>query len=172
MRPEKDDISCPKRAVRLPEKGSRRDAVVAIEAHDETELADMETDLATIGRTQVHVVLVEDPAPSRRRITPARTPQRALRCVSSGYLADGCSCRSAIPADVVTAVWRREQPAGDGRDGFFRFAWRGGVWLAYGRADGGVRGVYCPEHSAEREERSFAQLIMSSPPAADLLATA
>ena len=80
---------------------------------------------------------------------------RLLRCVSSGYLADGCSCRATIPASVVTAAWTAEVDRTRMRDDrFFRFAWRGGVWLAFGLRDGHVRGVYCPEHSAERAERS------------------
>jgi hypothetical protein len=38
-------------------------------------------------------------------------------------------------------------------DQFFRFMWRGAEWLAYGLRDGRVRGVYCPEHNAQRSER-------------------
>jgi len=76
-----------------------------------------------------------------------------LRCVSSGYLSDGCSCRLSIPSSVVTAAWRveRERGAVCG-DRLFHFAWRGEVWLAYGLRDGRVRGVYCPTHRAERDE--------------------
>jgi len=78
---------------------------------------------------------------------------RPLRCVSSGYLAGGCSCRSIIPAGVVLAAWARElklSPA----ERFFRFAWHGEEWLAFGLADGRIRGVYCPTHRAERDARS------------------
>jgi hypothetical protein len=83
-------------------------------------------------------------------------PDSSLRCVSSGYLADGCSCRSSIPADVVAAAWEEELERGGVQgDRFFRFAWHGGVWLAYGLKNGRVRGVYCPSHNAERDERSF-----------------
>lgn len=79
---------------------------------------------------------------------------RLLRCVSSGYLADGCSCRSAIPSSVVSAAWASVlDRGGQAEDRFFRFAWRGGVWLGFGMQDGRVRGVYCPEHSAARAER-------------------
>ena len=78
-----------------------------------------------------------------------------LRCVSSGYLSDGCSCRLRIPATVVIAAWRVELERGDARDEcFFYFAWHGDVWLAYGLRGGQVRGVYCPKHRAEREEHS------------------
>jgi hypothetical protein len=77
-----------------------------------------------------------------------------LRCVSSGYLAGGCSCRCTIPAGAVIAAWARELEKAPG-ERFFHFAWGGGEWLAYGLEDGLVRGVYCPDHSAERDERSF-----------------
>lgn len=78
----------------------------------------------------------------------------ALQCVSSGYLSGGCSCPRTIPAAVVIAAWARELEKGSG-ERFFHFAWGGGEWLAYGLPDGLVRGVYCPDHSAERDERSF-----------------
>ena len=77
-----------------------------------------------------------------------------LRCVSSGYLTGGCSCPRTIPAGAVIAAWRRELEKAPG-ERFFHFAWGGGEWLAYGLEDGLVRGVYCPDHSAERDERSF-----------------
>jgi hypothetical protein len=78
---------------------------------------------------------------------------RALRCVSSGYLTDGCSCSSRVPAAVATLAWRGERQCGRPHEGFFYFAWRGGVWLAYGLPGGEVRGVYCPAHRSEREHR-------------------
>lgn len=83
-----------------------------------------------------------------------------LRCVSSGYLEHGCSCTARVPGGVAVAAWRRVLgSAGARADGFFRFAWRGEVWLAYGLIDGCVRGVYCPEHSAQRERRAFAAML-------------
>ncbi len=83
-----------------------------------------------------------------------------LRCVSSGYLADECSCQATIPSTVVTAAWTSEQELlGAHEDRFFRFAWRGGVWFAFGISDGSVRGVYCPTHSAARAERSFVHSV-------------
>lgn len=95
-------------------------------------------------------------APGRRRSAHVDAFDPQLRCVSNGYLSGGCSCRSSIPASVISAAWDIELARGDaGGDRFFRIAWRGGVWLAYGLQDGGVRGVYCPSHSAERDERSF-----------------
>jgi hypothetical protein len=79
----------------------------------------------------------------------------ALRCVSSGYLAGGCSCPSTIPSRVVAAAWARQQARGEtGQDGMFRFGWQGELWLAFGTA-GRVRGVYCPTHMAEREARTI-----------------
>jgi hypothetical protein len=85
-----------------------------------------------------------------------RGVERLLRCVSSGYLADECSCRATIPGSVVASAWASEQDLlGSREDRFFRFAWRGGVWFAFGLSDGSVRGVYCPTHSAARAERSF-----------------
>ena len=79
--------------------------------------------------------------------------QRPLRCVSSGYLTDGCSCSARVPAAAAIAAWQRELERGRRRDGFFHFSWHGGVWLAYGLPGGQVRGVYCPAHRSEREQR-------------------
>ena len=77
---------------------------------------------------------------------------RPLRCVSSGYLAEDCSCECAVPAGVAEAAWARELALeGSGEDRLFHFAWRGEVWLAYGLAGGEIRGVYCPTHRAARE---------------------
>ena len=78
---------------------------------------------------------------------------RPLRCVSSGYLSDGCSCSARVPVAVAIAAWHRGLERGGPHDGFFHFAWRGGVWLAYGVPAGQVRGVYCPAHRCEREQR-------------------
>ena len=93
-----------------------------------------------------------------RRIMRMRSPENPpLRCVSSGYLSDGCSCRATIPTGVVTDAWAREQRAGVRGDHYFHFTWRAEVWLAFGLSDGRIRGVYCPEHSAERDRRSVDQ---------------
>jgi hypothetical protein len=78
-----------------------------------------------------------------------------LRCVSSGYLSGGCSCRETVPAAVVDAAWAREVAhVGSAEDRFFHFACEGEVWLALGMADGEIRGVYCPTHRAERDARA------------------
>lgn len=79
-----------------------------------------------------------------------------LRCVSSGQL-DGCSCRSRIAKDVVLRAWSRElEASGESEARFFHFIADDGVWMAYGLADGDVRGVYCPSHNSQRAERSRA----------------
>jgi hypothetical protein len=79
--------------------------------------------------------------------------ERPLRCVWTSHPDHEHCCRSPIPARVVTAAWSRELELGRTCAGFFHFAYHGRVWLAYGMPDGGVRGVYCPTHRAEREER-------------------
>jgi len=79
-----------------------------------------------------------------------------LSCVSNGSL-DGCSCRSQISKGVVARAWARELEAGGEREArFFHFISAGGVWMAYGLADGDVRGVYCPAHNSQRAERTRA----------------
>jgi hypothetical protein len=90
---------------------------------------------------------------------PAREPDSsdALRCLSSGYLAERGRCERRIPERVVESAWRSELAAGSSREGFFRLTWRGGQWLAYGHPDGHVRGVYCPEHAADRDQRAVAE---------------
>ena len=88
-------------------------------------------------------------------IAPEHCLDSELRCVSSGYLADGCSCRSTVPASIASAAWAHQRERTPAReDQFFSFMWRGGEWLGYGLRDGRVRGVYCPEHSAMRAQRS------------------
>ncbi len=81
------------------------------------------------------------------------TVERPLRCVWTSHPDHQHCCRSLIPARAVAAAWRRELELGRTGAGFFHFAWRERVWLAYGLPDGSVRGVYCPSHRAEREER-------------------
>lgn len=76
-----------------------------------------------------------------------------LRCVWSGFPSHERSCRSRIPASVVVRAWHREMQLKGTEEGFFHFSWRSGVWLGYGLGDGGVRGVYCPTHRAERADR-------------------
>lgn len=85
----------------------------------------------------------------------AEREDRPLRCVSSGYMSGGCSCRAVVPAGVVFAAWAQElERTSVPVDCFFRFVWRGELWLAFGLANGHIRGVYCPTHRAERDARS------------------
>jgi hypothetical protein len=80
---------------------------------------------------------------------------RPLECVWSSL--DGCSCGVSIPIEAVASAWARElDTTGDLDDRFFHFIWEGGVWVAYGLADGQVRGVQCPSHSSERAARCHA----------------
>jgi hypothetical protein len=107
----------------------------------------------------------------RRRTLRSSRMELPLRCVSSGYLSDGCSCPRTIPADVVIAAWARELERAGG-ERFFHFAWRDGMWLAYGLDNGLVRGVYCPDHSAERDERSYSYGSRQNPSARQIVVSA
>jgi hypothetical protein len=108
-----------------------------------------------------------------RRAAREASSQQPLQCVSSGYLGDGCSCRSLIPAAVVAAAWCEERRRGGGRgDRFFRFTWEGGTWLAYGLCEGRIRGVYCPDHSAARDERASVAHAPLAVPAGSLMLSA
>ena len=111
-------------------------------------------DIATTETSEGFDALLEGFIP-RRAIVPAERAACELRCASSGYLGDGCRCHFTIPEHVVVEAWQRERSFGFCADRFFRVFWRDEVWLAYGIADGTVRGVHCPDHRAEREERSF-----------------
>lgn len=83
------------------------------------------------------------------------TGRHLLKCVWTSHPDHERCCRLRIPAGVVDAAWLEELELNPWHEGFFHFAWRGDVWLAYGLADGRVRGVYCPAHRAERDARSF-----------------
>lgn len=104
-------------------------------------------------------VAAMSPSAGRQESADPHTPatETELRCVWTGDPVYGCSCTSSIPADVVTAAWSRELERLDvAADRFFRFTWRDDIWLAYGLVDGRVRGVHCPPHRAEREQRAVA----------------
>jgi hypothetical protein len=67
--------------------------------------------------------------------------------------------RHGAPVHVVEAAWRRELERGcTHREGFFRLTWRDGQWLGYGLHDGRVRGVYCPAHAADGDQRALAAI--------------
>jgi hypothetical protein len=76
--------------------------------------------------------LAEAP-PTRDTQPPAGlVSSRSIRCVASGYLADGCSCGSTVPVHVLVSAWASERDSGVLGDGFFRFDFNGEVWLSYG----------------------------------------
>jgi hypothetical protein len=60
-----------------------------------------------------------------------------------------------VPAAVAAAAWEHERLAHPGEDRMFQFEFRGGTWLAFGVKNGGVRGVYCPQHNARRAEHYY-----------------
>lgn len=92
------------------------------------------------------------PAPGARPALECEPVEdTALRCVSSGYAQEGCSCARRIPRGVVLAAWHSAAAATG--EGFFEVDWEGGRWLSYGRSDGTVAGVYCPTHSLARATR-------------------
>ncbi len=99
------------------------------------------------------------------RITTVEFP---LRCVWSSHSDHDHSCQARIPARAVAAAWQRELELGRVCAGFFHFAWREEAWLGFGLPDGSVRGVYCPAHRAEREERLGydPELVLTAPAAA------
>jgi hypothetical protein len=158
--PEKDDMG-------LPAKGSRGET-------------DMKRKAATIQTSPLERRLqAPQSAPRVRLVQPVarlaehRTargrvaaPQPQLRCVASGYTSEGGSCHTHIPASVVIGAWARQRRRGTAGEGFFHFSWRGEIWLGYGLADGAVRGVYCPTHAAQRDERSARSSVAALPPAA------
>jgi hypothetical protein len=103
--------------------------------------------------------------------SPAGAPSprgavRSLQCLSSGYLTGGRRCERHVPADVVEAGWREELARGSAPgEGFFRLACADGQWLGYGYPDGRVRGVYCPAHAADRDQRAFDAIAAGGSPA-------
>ena len=84
---------------------------------------------------------------------------RTLQCLSTGYLSGGRRCECVIPETVVGEEWRRELERGWTQgEAFFRLTWENEEWLGYGHRDGTVKGVYCPAHAAERDQRAFASI--------------
>jgi hypothetical protein len=93
---------------------------------------------------------------------------RPLECVWSSL--DGCSCGASIPTDAVARAWERELDAtGELEDRFFHLIWEGGVWVAFGLADGAVRGVHCPSHNNERAAHSHAARFGEGPGAGEIV---
>ncbi len=154
--PEKDDMSCPKRAIATQPAIRKIDG--GSEDMDEPQQHGMRISrgetIADWDRAFAHVVAELESRESHRA---AQEPSEVLRCVSSGYLDGGCSCPASVPADVAAAAWHGELARGEERDDrFFRFTWQGETWRGYGLRDGCIRGVYCPAHSAERDRRALA----------------
>jgi hypothetical protein len=151
--PEKDDMDCPNREDQLPGAGrGSGERAVTFRGRARLDAAAGADPSPTGQQRPISVSALESLVAGPPRQVPQRADERALRCVSSGYLSHGCPCEAEVPAEVVVAAWARERTSGRG-DRFFKFVWHGGVWLGYGLRNGRVRGVYCPEHSAERAER-------------------
>ena len=90
---------------------------------------------------------------SERATVKVKLDELPLQCVWTRHPIDDHRCQARVPVRRVAGAWRRELELGGERADFFHFDWRGEEWLAYGLPDGTVRGVYCPTHRAEREER-------------------
>jgi hypothetical protein len=109
-----------------------------------------------IGAAQVPATSPSSGRPERAD-AHSSSVQVELHCVWTGDPASDCSCASSIPEGVVTAAWRQELEQDDVlADRFFHITWQDDVWLAYGLVDGGIRGVHCPAHRAERQQRAAA----------------
>jgi hypothetical protein len=93
------------------------------------------------------------------------TAETALRCVWTSHPHSERRCGERVPMETMVKAWKAEKEGCDMSEGFFRFSWRGGVWLGYGLPDGRVRGVYCPTHTAERDARALPAKPSASPQA-------
>jgi hypothetical protein len=150
-------MDCPKRETRAQEAASargRRDRATG-------PLRVLEMQSASTPRPAAEAEPL-DPFTARlaaREAARANPPAAHLRCVSSGYPSHGGHCGATVPEEVATAAWEQERQDCLVGDRFFQFSWRGEAWLAFGVDGKGVRGVYCPAHSAERTKRSFMQLL-------------
>jgi hypothetical protein len=146
-------VSSEKTDMKLPEKDAANDRPDARQQAKERHMQGFQTDPVP-SRPDVEFAAPVADLASRRvaRQSPSDPP---LRCVSSGYLSDGCSCPVTIPAGVVADAWASQKRAGVHGDRFFHFTWRSAVWLAYGLKNGRIRGVYCPQHCTERDLRSL-----------------
>jgi hypothetical protein len=152
--PEMDDMKRPKRELELPQQGRGRAERAESSKGVASKPAPTGVPLAGGPARPVSVAQLE------AIVSPPTVPAigesndyRVLRCVASGYMSRECSCKAGVPARAVVAAWGLERRH-DRRERFFTFMWRGQTWLAYGLRNGCVRGVYCPEHRAERDERA------------------
>jgi hypothetical protein len=153
MSSEKNDTACPLRADEPRKHRDMRNEPAEISR----KVAVMDTAVTLRRRFGECVELARmgpDALASRALSPGARPAEQSLRCVWTRHLRDGRSCGTHVPLATVRAAWQRELARGRaGGRGFFHFAWRGEAWLAYGLPNGEVRGVYCPAHRAQREER-------------------
>jgi hypothetical protein len=139
MSSEKHDMDCPIGTQRTTEHGP-----IGAEGPGAAAVAVLHADRATIERRLDKTI-------------GGGVSELPLRCVWSG--AESCSCNARVARHVVAGAWRRELDAGGEREArFFHFIHDGGVWMAYGLADGDVRGVYCPSHNSQRAARTRATL--------------
>lgn len=90
---------------------------------------------------------------SPKRAVRIKLDELPLQCVWTRHPTNDHRCAARVPARRAAGAWRHELELGGVRADFFHFEWRGEEWLAYGLPDGEVRGVYCPTHRAEREQR-------------------
>jgi hypothetical protein len=121
--------------------------------------------------------VVAAPVVAAPRLRIAEPTELPLRCVWTDHLDNRSRprcCNARIPARTVAAAWRGELALGRTQAGFFHFVWRGRVGLGYGLPDGTVRGVYCPAHRAEREERLGydPELVLPAQPASTIVPVA
>lgn len=141
--------------MRRPDRAARPDRAVAegvdrAVGFDVDGMAGIEADGARIDVDGAGIEVQTAVGADVKVLTTLKLP---LRCVWTSHPHNDHCCHARIPARAVTDAWRRELALGRTCAGFFHFVWRGRVWLAYGLPDGSVRGVYCPAHRAEREER-------------------
>jgi hypothetical protein len=127
--------------------------------HTQTALRLEPLSTAPAPRRQCEVVSIDELALARqRRVAPdAERSPLTLRCVHSGHLDGGGSCSETVPAEVAAGAWQADRLERLLNDGFFQFQWRGEAWIGYGISDGTVRGVYCPQHNAERTAHYYHQ---------------
>ena len=90
---------------------------------------------------------------SPERAVKVKVEELPLQCVWTRHPTHDHRCQARVPARRAASAWWRELQLGGARAGFFNFNWRGEEWLSYGLSSGEVRGVYCPAHRAEREQR-------------------
>ncbi|HUB36353.1 MAG TPA: hypothetical protein VL972_05970 [Solirubrobacteraceae bacterium] len=125
----------------------RRDTAQGLPTGDPAPVVSLRSRESVVAFPRVH-----GQAPVTALVDSSRLLGESVRCVWRSHSHDGRSCGLRVPVEVMRGSWRQELERGR-NGGFFHFAWQGEVWLGYGMASGEVRGVYCPSHRAEREQR-------------------